>query len=435
MRAISAITIGAVAWTALPAVAAEQCAPLQRLTSVDTVAGPAGYMLVPVKIGDAQRLLLFDTGGAVSSLAAQTAQELHLQTIETFGRDRLVGVSGATSDRFVMIPSLTVGTAESKNVRYMIWPGNLPPGIAGILAPAPGVDIDLDFGANKLSFFSPDHCEGKVVYWQAQAIAVVPMRVAGLSSGPYSTEHIIIPVTLDGKQVDALVDTGATVNTLNLRVASDRFNFDPNAPDVQQVGQLGNNSSAKVYRKQFGTLSFEGVTVANPVLDILPDEQTRALGDQRRTGQLTRPADRGLPDLIIGMPVLRKTHMYVAYRERKLYITAASTAPSAQQASLSGPPGASISGSWKITAPGIAPICAILQNDNELKGTCTGPGATGELTGSIAGQAIRWQWKRTLNRNGGLSLWNFSGTMTGDGTVTGFVEVGARSAPFTATKQ
>src|SRR5437868_13740394 len=85
------------------AVAAEQCGPLQRITSVDTVTGPAGYMLVPVKIGDAQRLLLFDTGGAVSSLTLQGAQELHLPIYDSPNM-QVVTTSGAKSARVVIIP-------------------------------------------------------------------------------------------------------------------------------------------------------------------------------------------------------------------------------------------------------------------------------------------------------------------------------------------
>jgi hypothetical protein len=105
-----------------------------------------------------------------------------------------------------------------------------------------------------------------------------------------------------------------------------------------------------------------------------------------------------------------------------------------QQASLSAP-ALIISGSWKVMAPGVAPVCEIAQMDNELKGTCTGPAAKGELTGTIAGQAVRWQWKRVGNANGAISLWNFSGTMTSGDALTGFVEQAGRSTPFTATRQ
>lgn len=233
-----------------------------------------------------------------------------------------------------------------------------------------------------------------------------------------------------------MIDTGATMNVLNLRVATDRLGVDISAPDVQQVGQLDKTLSAKIYRKRFATLAFEGVTITNPVMDLVPDVQTKALGDERRTGSLTRPADRGLPDLTIGMPVLSKTHMYIAYRERKVYITAPTETAQVQPASLTQPAvGSNFSGSWKIASQPVRPVCEITQTGNELKGSCVGAAAKGEVTGTVAGQTVSWQWKRVANNNGATSLWNFSGTVGGDNSITGFIEQNGRSAPFTATKQ
>lgn len=426
--------------------AADECPPLTRITSVDTTTGPGGYMLVPVKIGDAQRLMLFDTGGSLSSLSAAAAAELHIPTYDS--RVRIADVAGKVSDRMAIIPSITIGTVETKRAEYMIFPGDIlrgAGGVVGLLAPSPGVDIDLDFAGHKLSFFSPKHCEGKVVYWQAGAVAVVPMRNAGIRTpsalssqrSVIQTDRLTIPVTLDGKQIDAVIDTGSTNNVLNLRIAEDRFGVDVNAPDVIPLGQLGGVASAKTYRKQFATMAFEGVTVTNPVVDLIPDRQSGAFGDQRTTGSLTRPADRGLPDLIIGMDVLRKLHMYVAYDERKVYITAGAAPAGVQNASVSAPaaPALQITGSWNVQSQPVRPVCQIMQNGGELTGTCTGPQAKGELTGTVAGQAIRFQWKRTANANGNVSLWNFSGTLSADNTITGFVELNGRSATFTATKQ
>jgi hypothetical protein len=37
-----------------------------------------------------------------------------------------------------------------------------------------------------------------------------------------------------------------------------------------------------------------------------------------------RQADSATPDLLIGMDVLSNLHIYIAYKERKLYVTAAS---------------------------------------------------------------------------------------------------------------
>jgi predicted aspartyl protease len=447
MRIKFLLCFAALSGVCIPATAraADSCAPLTRITSVDTTTGPGGYMLVPVKIGDAERLMLFDTGGALSSITAAAAAELHIPTYDS--RVRMANVVGKVSDRMAIIPSITIGTVESKRAEYMVFPGDIlrgAGGVVGLLAPSPGVDIDVDFAAHKLSFFSPKHCEGKVVYWQAEAVAVVRMRNAGLRTPPafssqrytIQTDRLTIPVTLDGKQIDAVIDTGSTNNVLNLRIAEDRFGVDVNAPDVKPLGQLGNVASAKTYRKQFATMSFEGVTVTNPVVDLIPDKQTGAFGDQRPTGSLIQPADRGLPDLIVGMSVLSKLHMYIAYDERKVYITAGAPA-GVQNASVSAPaaPALQISGSWHIQSQPVRPDCEIVQNGGDLTGTCTGPQAKGELTGTVAGQAIRFQWKRIANANGNVSLWNFSGTLSADNRITGFVELNGRTGTFTATKQ
>src|SRR5258708_5022755 len=115
-----ALLIVASSVSALPAMAAE-CG-LKRITSVDTVATPNGSMLVPVKIGDAQRLLLFDTGGSISGLTQPAAQDLGLSSRES--NVELIGLGGAVSRRYTVLPSFTIGTVESKAVKFMILPGN-----------------------------------------------------------------------------------------------------------------------------------------------------------------------------------------------------------------------------------------------------------------------------------------------------------------------
>lgn len=35
-------------------------------------------------------------------------------------------------------------------------------------------DTELDFTGGKMNYFATDHCEGKVIYWPAQALAIFP---------------------------------------------------------------------------------------------------------------------------------------------------------------------------------------------------------------------------------------------------------------------
>ena len=57
-------------------------------------------------------------------------------------------------------------------------------------------------------------------------------------------------------------------------------------------------------------MSFGGVEVSNPDITLIPDRKAQ-LGPQA-------------PDLILGIGILRQLHLYIAYREKKLYLTAAS---------------------------------------------------------------------------------------------------------------
>ena len=37
-------------------------------------------------------------------------------------------------------------------------------------------DLDLDYAGGKVSYFTPDHCDGHVVYWTTSPASVVPFR-------------------------------------------------------------------------------------------------------------------------------------------------------------------------------------------------------------------------------------------------------------------
>jgi predicted aspartyl protease len=304
-----------------PSTAAE-CGPLQSFATVDTVSGPNGMMLVPVRINDLPRFLLLDTGGGLSGISAAMAKELKLAIYES--RTTLRGVSGAASDRYTVVPSLAIGRLVLKSKKFLILPGGGAvlgdDRVAGVLAPNPTLDLDLDFAGKRLRFVSPDHCPGHVVYWPAEAAAAVPMRIAQIG-------HIVVPVTLDGKRMDAVLDTGAVRTALNLGAAKTRFGIDTNSPGVSEAGEIAGASGVKVYRRQFSTLAFEGVVVNNPLIALLPDRITQRLLPATGIDNRIRQSDAGLPDLLLGMDVLSKLHVYVAYNERKVYVTPASPAP------------------------------------------------------------------------------------------------------------
>jgi predicted aspartyl protease len=331
---------------ALPAAAAE-CGPLKLVASLKVTMLPSGLPAIPAMIGDRPQALVVDTGSAFGQVTRRTVRELNLTT----SAPRRVGLRGSTggiSDRVVRLPAITIGNMRQENVNFFVSPepddpnDKTPAEFAGFIGSdfLQGFDVELDFAANKLNLFSPDHCEGKVVYWQAPAVAVVPVQVINrVGQRPIGLRtrrpigsviqrqeqgDIAIQMELDGKRVDAVLDTGVATTSLDLDVARSQFNVDVHAPDVEKAGELKGGFTATVYRRRFKTLTFEGVTVANPMLELEPNLVSSGVRASPRTGSLL---PRDTAPLVLGMSTLSKLHVYIAYKERKLYITAANPGP------------------------------------------------------------------------------------------------------------
>lgn len=307
------------------------CAPLTMITSVDMQIGNDGLVYVPAKINDVDKAVLVDTGGFFTMISAQAVAELKLRTRHT--GLQIIGVAGDTTS-LAATASFTLGRLRANSMDFMVFPegrslNGVPNGVA-LLAPnlLRSYDVDFDFAGKKFNLLSQDHCEGKVVYWPADAVAVVPMEIN--SSG-----HIEFPVELDGQKLSAVLDTGASYTVLNLDVAQEEFAIHPGDADTPQTGFLEGSLTAKTYTHRFKALSFEGIAIGNPTLRLIPDMIHNRLRDPhdtvsgdthiRSSSYKTR-----LDDIIVGMDVIHRLHVYIAYKEKKLYITPA--APSAAPA-------------------------------------------------------------------------------------------------------
>jgi hypothetical protein len=318
--AIGAMIV-ATPWLCAPASAVE-CNPLTLIAALKlepAIERKESY--VPVLIEGVPKLMLLDTGGAMTEITTEAADELNL--VRRHGNFRLYNMYGEYSDRFAE-SSLAIGPLKADAMALAIAPGSHmfgeDRGIAGVLAPdiLKNYDLDIDFGGDRLNLFSPDHCEGKVVYWPATTVAVVPMRV--LHSG-----HIIVPVLLDGRPVMAILDTGAYHTTLTVPVAENQFHLALGSPDAPVSGHLTGKPNATTYRHVFSTLAFEGITVRNPQVEIIPDLMHQVVIDAAAPPTGTRIADprklEGDANMLIGMNILRHFHIYIAYKEEKLYVT------------------------------------------------------------------------------------------------------------------
>jgi predicted aspartyl protease len=161
-------------------------------------------------------------------------------------------------------------------------------------------DIDFDFAGGTTYLFSQDHCPAQVVYWTQTGFIAIPMETA--PSGP-----ICVPVTINGKSVRAILDTGAVTSVMSMSTA-ESLGIKPDDPDLKLKRSYGLDGRYKEYTYPFKSLALDGLTVNNPHITIMSDNTIGRLDS----------------DMILGIGFLHQLHLYIASWERKLYITPAS---------------------------------------------------------------------------------------------------------------
>ena len=295
---------------------AQDCA-LKQFTAVDLV-GDATHPVVAVNIAGKTFHLLVDTAGVYSSLSDDIVSALSLDTHEIRNGGELYTTTGNVLRRYVNAPSFQIGIIQLDHFS-MIVGGRISDSIDGTLSTdfLDRFDVDFDFATKKMNLFSPDHCEGKVVYW-AKAYTDVPFKIEGT--------HIQTDITLDGHSLTGVIDTGSSVSTIDEKTSASVLGIDTQSAGVEH-GASAKADDPFAYRYRFKSLALNGVAVSNPDLLILPDLAERAFekrhDDEKSLKDPVYGAQLQKQDVIVGTDILSKLHLYISYKEKKLYFTAA----------------------------------------------------------------------------------------------------------------
>jgi Tfp pilus assembly protein PilF/predicted aspartyl protease len=254
--------------------------------------------IISIGIDGQQRKFLLDTGGFWSLISPNVITAYKPATAPISGR---LGLQGLPLDKSVKIHDLQIGNTIFHGVDFFVAPPSygLDDGTLGANW-LQMFDVEIDPVKNTASFFSHDHCEGQVIYWPHQDEAVIPFESDRIQN------QITLSLTLAGKEVSAMLDTGASESFLSLRAAKHLFDLTPDSPGMVPVGSSTDQRGHEhhVYRYQFTSLEMGDITFKNPWIVIVDRE-----GDG--------------PDMVLGMHQLHGLHLFFAYKERKLYITSA----------------------------------------------------------------------------------------------------------------
>jgi hypothetical protein len=269
-----------------------------------------------VSVNGSPKLMMLSTAHGTTTFLAEAVDAMNLPVTNL----RSATMATATGSRGydVAAAQLSVGNAKLVPNIYLLFPPQAD-GAALYKANIVGwlgldvlgqYDFDMNFTSNTLTLYDNRNCTG------------APRAGAQAVSFDYDTKgRIVLPVLLDGTPLRAALDSSADVDALNLSVAEDSLGFDVAAPGVEKVA---GNGTLATYRKTFGSFSMGGVTVNNPSFLIIQDKLRNQVEAVPPTGTNIRPSeDNRMPDFLISNKLMAQFHVYVASRDRKLYITPA----------------------------------------------------------------------------------------------------------------
>ena len=294
--ALSLLCLGAAA----PALADDESCHLTRVAQLDMMIDGSGRIDVPMQVGGQTLNLMIDTGGVNSMLDQSTVETLGLHP-EIFNSVRVVGFGGIHIDRFVTAHDISFGGLQAHSMQFLVMPrGRMAPDVQGLLGPdiLRAYDDDFDFANAKFSLFQRAHCSGNLVWWTDAEHSEIPFSIDGAG-------HIQFYVELDGKKVRVWLDTGASGSVLSLEEAEDLFGIDEKSPALRPLRETANGHT---YKYPFKAMTFGGVTVNNPDLVLMSRDDSKL---------------PGAAPMLLGIGILRQLHMYISYREEKIFVTAA----------------------------------------------------------------------------------------------------------------
>jgi hypothetical protein len=319
--------IAAVAALLLPCAAdAADCGKLLRENTVQMIPQPgptadtSGPDLVPVMINGIEKRFVLDSSWFFTMIAQPVADELKLPTNGSYTRITNLD-NKQTAAAQVKVKNLAVGLMRGVDQAIPIMPvssdyDSSTDGVVALYQFESG-DVDLDFGHDKMNVISPDHCPGQGLYWTAPVVATLPLSMYGT--------WITFPALLDGHEVKAILSTGHKRTYVRRDIAEHYYGLTMGSDDTPASGELIHDSALQIYQHRFKSLSLGEITINDLQMDIMPfggyvdNDRRELVGDRTKSERDLNAA----PEVSVGMDVLHQLHLYIAFKEHKLYISKA----------------------------------------------------------------------------------------------------------------
>lgn len=157
-------------------------------------------------------------------------------------------------------------------------------------------DVDLDLPHHRMVLYRARYCPNGVPPWDTPGRVVQRPANAPFDGKPYA------PITVNGKRLLGLLDTGATAVFIARPVVTAMGITEADLAADHKI-MIGNASKVKVENiaHRFDNLNFLGLSVDHPTLGIIPSSS-------------------GV-DLIVGMPILAVHRVWIPVQGRKIHVS------------------------------------------------------------------------------------------------------------------
>lgn len=276
MNPVALAILGAVF---VQAASAGNCRPEARFPiEPDWYGGPT----VSLTVGGQSMALLVDTGGVKSMLTQSTTKRLGLQHYPI--TDSVVTLyGGAPIQDYVRLPPGELMPAE-----FYVMPDNhVPYALSGTLAPdvLSRYDVAFDFAKAEMTLYPSGEC---------------PVA-DGLRLTRDNANHVITTVEIDGRHLPAFLDTGASRSEMSYETARRLFWKTASAAPARRA-----DTEDGVFVYPFEALTIGKVKVGMPDIVLVPDTMAK------------RPDSA--PRLLLGMNILRRMKLFIAYSRGRIAI-------------------------------------------------------------------------------------------------------------------
>lgn len=261
-----------------------------------------GRATTTVKVNGTDTRFALDTGAFFSIMSDATASSLGLKLRALPSWFRIHGIGGAANAQYTRVKAFGMLGTTLKNIDFIV--GGTDPGY-GLLGAnlLDFADLEIDMAHGKVSLFKAEGCAQRpLAYWATGT----HYFMADLDpSGKDIDRRTFIDVTINGKKVLALLDSGA-YTTLLTRDAAERVGINLHAPDVKKGGPATGFGAKwlKTWIVNIDAFSVGTETIHHSQMQVIDGN----LGGDRA-------------EMLLGLDYLLAHRMFIANSQRKAYFT------------------------------------------------------------------------------------------------------------------